>query len=443
MNKLAFVYLSYIIINLHTLRNVYFVGYATFLVFAYTTSCLYCLSRFKIIRIGPIAVWLGLFLISAFWASLVTTFDYGMEVGVYSTARYFFAIPMTLIGYVLLERDTDVRKFLILFCCVVLFGSLTIPFQYFIGPIWWFSEPSERAGMVRYASLLGSLTVAGGVIPYAFYTALMLKINRFYRTILLMVLVVCACLTLQKAALVGLLMAVGLYILHQDKRKPLIVLRTLSIIVLLIYLLNTFVLSKWLVWQHSLDYISAMFDSSESATMGDVTVQQSVIDRLTVHPLYSLEDLVMFRGELGLFTGGGFGMVGDALVQTGYSRFITAHNGYVDFVLIGGGLHLLAFLGLSITVLLKLKRSMQLTNLNKQEYNHLIILLGLFVMMLINLGFAGSLTFQPAVASVFWVIIGIAWRLEGNPSHAIIKKKQRAAFRKWPIYPRLMDSQKL
>ena len=409
----------YILLNLHILRNLSLVGYFTVLALVYIPVIVYCLLHFASIKLSRIALWLLLYFVTALWPSIVTFIDYGINTGVYATVRYFLSLPMALAAFWLLSYEKNMRSMLRLFCSIVLLGLLTIPLQYATGPISWFAEPGERAGVIRYASLLGSLTVAGGVIPFAVLVALVSHIKPMWKVLLLCGLGLGAIFTLQKAALLGIPLAVCVYIVYQRRQlvKPRNVLGVFGIGLLIVFLggvANSF-LADWPVWQNSVAYASAAFSPENAvARGGDVSIQESIEDRLISMPALALSGLGNYSGWGGYLLGGGFGMVGASLVMPEDSPFITSHNGYVDFVLIGGIAHLLAFGGLVCSTLRSLYIWLKNCRTKHLSDDVPIAFLGIVTIALVSLLFAGGLTFQPITGCLFWTIVGIAWRLESE-----------------------------
>ena len=219
MKKIYIFLILYILLNLHMLRNVSFSGYLIALSLSYVPVLIYCFSKIWNIKIRNISFWLFLFFLTGLGASVSTFMDYGRAAGAYATGRYFLTMPMVIIAYFFITTPKDVKKTLMLFCVIVMLGAATIPMQYIVGPVSWFSEPGERAAITRYASLLGSLTAAGSMIPIAIFVSLVLRIRRLLKSVLIAGLSLGAILTLQKAALLGIPLAVGLYLLFIKKMR--------------------------------------------------------------------------------------------------------------------------------------------------------------------------------------------------------------------------------
>jgi len=424
MKKLNLFVLLYILLNLHMLRNISLVGYLAILAFVYIPIMLYCLPRFMNVRLGPVGHWFVLYFITALWSALVTFMDYGINVGVYASVRYFMTMPIALAAFWFLPNEHSMRKMLWMFCLIVLIGLLTIPLQYVVGPIAWFAQPGGRAGMVRYSTLLGNLTAAGGVVPYAIFITLVLQLNPFLKVLLLGGLCVGAVLTLQKSALLGIPLALGVYIVYcgrQLYKRPRKLIGILAIGLLAIIIGGAVVsfLGTWPVWQKAVAYAGAAFVLEENvetvaARGGDVSIQESIRTRLFDQPQRALADLYKFKGGGGYLLGGGFGMVGESLVRPGDSPFVTAHNGYVDFVLIGGFFHLLAFCGLVYSTLRSQWVWLKNCRANKLSDEIPTSFIGVIIIALVSLLFSGGLTFQPVTGCLFWMIVGVTLRLENK-----------------------------
>ena len=106
-------------------------------------------------------------------------------------------------------------------------------------------------------------------------------------------------------------------------------------------------------------------------------------------------------------------MLGEALLRPGDSHYFTAHNNYMDFVLLGGIGYLVVFIGLCLSVGRESLRLYRLRSAGPLSS----IMLGLIIMYAIASMFTGGLTYQPALATLWWAFVGFAWRLEVNRLH--------------------------
>ncbi|MFC1543945.1 hypothetical protein ACFL4Y_01695 [Gemmatimonadota bacterium] len=408
----------YIVLNLHMARNISFGGYVFVLAIIYSLVIGYCLPRFSRIPITRTGVWLMLFIGTSLWPSISTISDYGLATGIYSLARYFFALPIAFAAFWLLRSESSMRDVLRIFLAIVIIGMLTIPLQYMTGPISWFAVPGERAHIVRYSSLLGSLPVAGGVVSYTLYLLYVGNIKYMYKILLSSITLICAVLTLQKAAILGIPLSVVVYVMYHrdkmvDKKTVTKILITISVLLTFGYVIQS-AMSRWGPWNNSVSYAVAALSENEHVEErgGDVSIFLSIHNRVIDMPLIALKDLYRYRGIEGYLFGGGYGMVGTSLVMERDSEFVTSHNGYVDFLLIGGIVHLMSFIGLACSTRKSLRIWFKYRKWNGMNAGTPIAFLGIITIALISLVFAGGLTFQPITGCLFWTVVGTAWRLE-------------------------------
>lgn len=415
MKKIRVFLLLYVLLNLHVARNLSLGGYLLVLLPVYAVVILASGEDLLSARVGKVGQWYFLFVASAMWASLITFLDYGLVEGAYSAVRYFLTMPMACVAYWACSNPKSAKGVLLAFCYIVLLGSLTIPLQYLLGPIHWVTEPGVRANMVRYASMLGSLTITGTVLPYAVLIALTLHINKFMKISLVVALIICSAFTFQKAALVGIPLAILLYLCY-DREHRIWTILALGLAVVSIGIATNILLRDWAPWATATRYALAAFQIGESSVaLGwDFTVQQSLVARLTTLPQQSLADLYSYRGPIGFLFGGGFGMVGEALMRPGDSEFITSHNGYIDLVLIGGLVHLVAFLGLACNIRGAIRADLRSNGDGRMSTDVSVALIGLVTLMLLSFLGGGALTYQPVTGCLFWTVAGIAWRSENR-----------------------------
>jgi hypothetical protein len=163
----------------------------------------------------------------------------------------------------------------------------------------------------------------------------------------------------------------------------------------------------------------------------DYTVQESMWMRISSLPMNSYVWLVEHRGPFGILVGGGCVMLGPSLLRPGDSQYFTAHNNYMDFVLLGGLGYLVVFVGLCVSVTqesLRVYRSKATGGVGS-------VMLGIALIYVTASMFTGGLTYQPALATLWWTFVGFAWRLEVNrllgskaaPLPGLLRFRQRPA----------------
>lgn len=413
--KLGFIVFAffYILLNLHMLRNVSSI-YPAFLAIMYFSLILYAASKANILKINGLIVCYLIFLATALEAALHTMLLYGVSGGLSATVRYLFTAPVAYLAFSFLEQKKDVTNVFKIFVYIIAIGSLTVPLQYLIGPISWFADPSERGGLIRYASIFGSLTVLGSVIPVAFYILFYIDSNKLTKALLSIMLLSGALMTLQKSAIVGIILSTVVYLyIEPAKFKSY---AKVLIIILIVFSIMPKILSIQTdePWMYALRYIVASAGLGQeyggTSFKTDDTVQESAVLRLTELPANSLKNLHDLYGFSGYIWGGSFGMMGPALMREGESPYIMPHNNFVDFMVIGGILHLLSFIGILFysTKYLRLyikqeKKRSDTNSINKIMY-------GVIIIFIINLPFTSNQNIHPNISSLFWIIVGIVYR---------------------------------
>ncbi len=274
----------------------------------------------------------------------------------------------------------------------------------------WFADPGERAGIFRYGSLLGALPVIGAALPLALFATLMLEMTWITRSIFLILLFLGTLLSLSKGAVAGAALAIVLFLILSTKsikRQGITILVVIGVAVSLLVSLA----GPGTVLGQSRLYVVALFLEDSSGRGGDVTLQQSMEDRWTSLPAQSLGWLHEARGDAGILVGGGFQMLGSALMPNDDSPYYTSHDTYIDFVLIAGLPLLIAHICLVIGTLIRFRSPVGQEFLgdsaNLQE-----CALGMILILALGGLFSAEETFQPTTGSVWCFLVGAAMRIE-------------------------------
>lgn len=410
---MLFVLVIYFLFNCHLLRNVTPVYYGI-LAIAFSAAIIYSLSKMSNLSMTPIGIWLLAYLLFALSAAIQTLVDLGPVPAAYGGVRLLMTFP--LVALVFLVSGTYPRIFeyaLWLFLGFAMIGVFSVIIQYFTGPISWFVEASDRAGMERFGSFLGSIPTIGAVVPLGILLILLIPMKPPVRIGLLLVMGAGIFSSLSKQAISGSLLAVVLGLMLGRKKRVAVVLWIIAGCTL------GYLLMDWL----DLPLIASMrnyatgilFPNATGAvTMRgyDFTVQESMWMRMTSLPMQSYNWLLEHRGPYGVLIGGGCMMLGPSLLRPGDSHYFTAHNNYMDFVLLGGIGYLLAFVGLCVATL---RESLRLYK-SKTAGGVGTVMLGLSIMYVTASMFTGGLTYQPALGTLWWTLVGFAWRSEVNKS---------------------------
>ena len=408
----------YFLFNCHLLRNLTPVYYGVLAV-AFAAAVVYSLSKMPKLAMTPIGKWLVAYVVFALSAAVQTAVDLGPVPAAYGGVRLLMTVP--LVAMVLLVSASYPRLFeycLWMFLGFATIGVFSIVLQYFTGPVSWFVEASDRAGMERFGSFLGSIPTIGAVVPLGILLALLMPMKPVVRTVVLLIMGVGIFSSLSKQAVSGSLLAVVLgLLLGQRKRIAVIgwIVAACAVGYLMLDLLDVPLVASMR------NYVTGILfpDMVGSETMRgyDFTVQESMWMRMTSLPMNSYNWLIEHRGSFGLAVGGGCMMLGPSLLRPGDSHYFTAHNNYMDFVLLGGIGYLIVFLGLCVSVTresLRLYRSKAIGSLGS-------VMLGIALMYITASMFTGGLTYQPALGTLWWTFVGFAWRAEVN-RHMVFKR---------------------
>lgn len=278
-----------------------------------------------------------------------------------------------------------------IFLAVVLLAALSMFYQILNGPIQWFADASGRAGVQRYASLLGSLTTFGTAAPIALLVASRYVRNRIGFCIVAGVLLAAGIMSLQKAALGGLALALPFVVKLLDRRQLLLGALTLGMLLLSASIVLPAGLSDYLTigWRY--------FTDSNFSTQ-DVAFSESMLSRLTEYPVA----LVEYHGVSSL--GFGVGLRGGSGIF-GYDEEPMAHNAVIDYVAIGGVVFLAYggwIISRMLTTMLALPRLVRCEFVASRDA---VYLAGLCVLYLANLPFSSGIEYHPSTCWIPAVVI--------------------------------------
>ena len=404
-----FVLTIYFLFNCHLLRNVSPIYYGVLSV-AFAAASVYSLSKMSRLSMSPIGMWLLGYVLFAISAITQTVVDLGPIPAAYGGVRLLMTFP--LVTMVLLVSGVYPRLFgyaLWLFLGFAVIGVFSIILQYYTGPISWFVEASDRAGMERFGSFLGSIPTIGAVVPLGILLALLMPMKPAVRILLLLIMGAGIFSSLSKQAVSGSALAILLGLLLGRKKRIAVIGWIVAGFVIGYVVLD--MLDVPLVASMR-NYVTGLLfpDMAGSETMRgyDFTVQESMWMRMTSLPMNSYNWLLEHRGPFGFFVGGGCMMLGPSLLRPGDSHYFTAHNNYMDFVLLGGIGYLIVFVGLCVSVT---RESLRMYR-SKTTGNWGSVMLGIAIMYVTASMFTGGLTYQPALGTLWWTFVGFAWRCE-------------------------------
>tara|TARA_B100002019_G_scaffold293416_1_gene320859 strand:- start:1534 stop:2802 length:1269 start_codon:yes stop_codon:yes gene_type:complete len=346
------------------------------------------------------------FYLFIYYSFFVILWSFAFELSLSSIGGIPRLLLMPLIAFIFFNFLRTEKDFLIalnvIFICILV-GALSIIYQFFLGPIAWFAESATRGVLTRYSSLLGSLTVFGSVtgflLIYIFGPLNSLR-NVFSRASVFGLLCIATAISLQKIALL-ILMISSLFLLIYNIKFNGLRIKTGNLVALGLLILSLPLLL--LVSPMMQTYISSLltivfnFDagqfSSSLVSVNDVRTStltlESIIQRLYGFTLLAYEDYGNYIFFLGVGMRGGAGVMG--------MDGISAHNGLLELLLMGGPLYLLIALFLYFDVQYNLYR-----DITHKLSATFFILNCIFLVVAI---FTAGAFFQPSVSILFWLSV--------------------------------------
>lgn len=331
-------------------------------------------------------VWVAAAYVYAVCVSFVVSRELGdPSIGI---ARMLAILPVIALS-ALSTQIVSAERVWRLFALFLSISALSIPYQWAFGPISWFAEASERAGFVRYASLVGSLTSFGAMVGIGLLISLVV-FRGAPRLLLTTTILAGAVLSLQKAALANVVVAIMLGL--GGRLVPKAVLLSLGLTMAtaaaLPMALGASQVDLYAVGSSIVKGALGLLPAEERS---DVTIVTSVVHRWKDLPREAIEfhrTRSMFAG-VGVFGGSG---------SLGYPDYPMAHNGIVELFLvfgsvIGGGLVL--FLGRTAWRAIRLLR-------DEGQPSDQRLSAAIFLITALNATFASGGLFHPVSGFALW-----------------------------------------
>jgi len=317
---------------------------------------------------------------------------------------------MPLLALILLlhvRDDKDFETLLKVICFCFLVGALSLIYQFFFGTVSWFAASATRGVLVRYTSILGSLTVFGSIVGYLvilIYGPLNLFKNALSRFIFLTSLLVAMALSLSKTSMLIFGIASILLLFYNLRYEGLsIKAGNLSLFILLILsipIIITFNPTLQTYASSLLTIVAGIDASSISSSLVDVNDVRtstlswySITERLYGFTLLAYKEYGNFLWLFGVGLKGGAGVMG--------MEGISAHNGFLELFLMGGPIYLL------ITILMILDLQFFLLRDIKNKLSATFFLLN-SIFIIIAIVTSGAL-FQPSISILFWLSLAYVY----------------------------------
>ncbi len=313
------------------------------------------------------------------------------------------AVLMLVVVVVLLSNLRSEEEFIkilkiILFC--YFFAALTLLFQIYLNePISWFARQVGRGGMVRYASILGSVTIFPSIVGYCFLIASSNLIsNRLYLRLLFVTFItITTFFTISKAGVAILFLSMTIYLIFyyrsfipsNFKIKKKMVSISLFILIFLISINIDFISTYYnTTLTHSLGTNNILYNS-DTVILDAPTLS---IDIITNRLFQWTSIMIENYGPIVYFSGIGLQGAGGVF---GFKYYGMAHNALGDLFFMGGFLYLSVFLFLYLTVQIFLWKNI------KEPLAKIFFTLN--IVFFINLLYASGSIFQPSISIPFWL----------------------------------------
>lgn len=375
---------------LHMLRNIS-EPYAVFpIVISLIGFLFYLFKKAKVDIVGLCVLFV--FILPYFLPLIYSFLWYPNESYMIPFARYLYIIPFVIFCIFAISNIYLFVYLLKVFSIFIVLGGLSIFYQIIFGPILWFPDASERKGLVRFSSLVGSLTAYGIFGGLALPIIYFLFENKLIRNVSLVVVLMAMLCTLQKAAIANIVLFFMFLFFSGTLLNKLrivgFVAFVLPVVIFIFYYLDV---------SYVVATVDNIFRFREGSGGSDVSFFQSMLDRLWFLP----SQLYEMHGSSGMIYG--VGMVGGS-GTLGFPEYPMAHNGFFDLLFIGGVLNLLVFSVLAAFVLFRL--SMLKRFCAHPGFSHDVLKVSIFVyfLLLVNMLFAGPLHVQPYGGVVFYAI---------------------------------------
>lgn len=390
-------YITALILMLQVTRNINAIIYVAFLFISYgwlyislildtKTGIELPSNMFKISKL--------LFIITILWVPIISLGNSDSTEFINSIARYLVTLPYLIALYIYKGfNDIFIKKFIRLFVYFIAISALSIPFQMVVGPLPFLEEPYMRAGVMRYASIAGSLNALGTLAGFAIVLIIMSEDEYFKskeRIILFLVIVLGALLSMQKAAVLNIIISIGLYLMSKREKKfgkGLFVFSIISILFLFYPLMEKF----------NIVNIISNIVSYTVVGNNELNLWTDLVSRIWDLPsnVVKYHNMDMADWIMGI----GFPALSGIL---GNPELPMAHNNYFDLIFSGGILHLISFVYLLIRIwILTFKRNINNKNKNYREVSYASVILLIIANM-----FNGTATmYQPVNAVIIYFVI--------------------------------------
>jgi hypothetical protein len=343
------------------------------------------------IKFRPVAL---LFILSLIWLPFISLLNMNMSDYLASLPRYLVTLPFIFFCFLYQQYRYELAKHILrLFCIVMTIAGLSIPFQIMFGRIYFLAETQMREGYERYASLAGSLTALGSLGGISLAILLFTNNELFskkQKIMLVVTTVLCMLMTLQKAAVVNIIICLVFYTFLYGSSS--FIKKSFSLLGMGLFTIAIFYSLLDTEFGKYIDSIvNYTFADTSVGVKGDFIIRMwDLPSRLVYYHDLNWLDFI-------------FGIGFPALAGTlGNSQFPMAHNNYFDLIFSGGIIHLVSFLILLIQIPFKvMKKKVKGIRINNIDRSYSIVI----ILILINMMIGAPSFYQPIYAVIIFFII--------------------------------------
>lgn len=368
------------VILLHLLRNVSDVYYVI-LGFWMLLAGAYILLR---LEKNVEALLLAVFLIV--YVAVISNVADVAENPIIGIFRLFYLAPFVVFLFSTEFSENQVKVFWIIVLLFIIGSAISLLFQFYSGPVSWFADSSERAGVERFSSLAGSLTVFGSIVGVGIFVAAFFVKSSIIFFIAFVLLTAGAMLSLQKMAIANYIIGVSVLLFTKKIRVRRRI--ELAVFLLLAITLGIYFIFNSGNFEAYTSYITAIF-SKDAADVYDVSIWESIIDRFSELPM-AVVDYWGWSLLLGVGVYGGAGGLG-------YQDYPMAHNLLLEIIAIFG-------IPIGCVVIYFLWRyTVFAFRAVAQNRTPSTTLSGLtYILLTFSSLFTGTLFYHPVIGLIFW-----------------------------------------
>ena len=328
----------------------------------------------------------------------ISILDIGLENALNAFSRILFTTFFFYISFRYVNTWARYEMCLKIYLIIILIAAGSLLYQNLFGELFWLQDIKSRGGVFRYASILGSMTVYGVAVGFAFLILPVLNIKYFLKVVSYFCLSVGVLLTLQKSAIANLIISTFLIIYISN-----INLFNFKIFCSLSLLLFGFIsIIYFNFYEHIivLKNFLGIASEDEKLWVGHGFIN-NFLDRLTPSHFSTISytDFIFGVGFRGL--GGAVGIEGEM-----------GHNGILDILAMGGFLMLFTFIYIKIFIFYKVYKNTILSIKQKR------FLLSFLFIYIVNFPmFSGMLVNPSLVIPLFLTFAYIANLKKYNPKN--------------------------